>query len=255
MKITNIKVKTLITKQNVILIGFLFIRDKDYKINRENIKLKVNKKSYKIIFPFKRIKCLKIIEILSNFYIVKIPINDLIKADMHNKTYFEYENEEIIKSFSLRYSIFSNKSKYLNTSPKIIKHNNTTIYARQSVKNRLIITVRKTNITDKLKERIKINLACLFSKFIPKRKILMYEKEAERYEESASILYEKLLDEGYKNIYYIIDKYCPKIKYLDEKYKKNFIYKYTFKHYLAFFSAKALIGTELPRTCYRVKSC
>ena len=246
MNIVNLKVKSLFTQNNLILIGFMYIKDRDKKIIREEIKLNINEKKYNIKFIFKRIKIIKLIDILSNLYIVKIPIKDLITENIHNKPFFIYENSEECKKFSLRYSICIRKQNYLNSKIKILKENNTSIYVRQSANNRLIITVRKINKTDSLKEQIKIDLANFIAKILPKRKIIMYEKEANRYEESASIVYEKLINEGYKNVYYIIDKNSPQIKNIDEKYKKNFIYKYTFKHYLAFFSAKALIGTESP---------
>lgn len=247
MRVVNLKLKSLFTNNNLLLIGFMLIDDKYGVIKRNNLKVELNEKEYDIKFIFKRIKNLKFIRIISNLYIVKIPLKDLLMGKIHNKVFFIYKGEnESVKRWSLRYSIFSNKRKYLNSRIKIIKEKNTSIYARQTAKNKLTITVRETNRTDKASEQIKLNLACLISKFMVKRKTIMYEKEAQRYEESASVLYEKLIDEGYKNIYYIIDKNSPQVNNINDKYKKNFIYKYTFKHYLAFFSAKTLIGTESP---------
>lgn len=246
MRITNIKLKTSITKKNIILMGFMYIRDKKSRINRKNIKLEVNGEKYKITYPIKRIKISKILDILSNFYIVKIPVENLLTANIHNKVYFVYKTKRKKKKFALRYSILSNKTKYLNSKVKILKNIGTSLYVRQSVKNKIFITVRQTNVTDKFSEKIKIDLACLLSKIMKKDKIIMYEKEANRFEESASIVYKNLIDEGYKNVYYIINKNSPQTLNVDEKYKNKFIYKYSFKHYLAFFSAKALIGTESP---------
>lgn len=247
MNIINLKIKTLFTRKNLILTGFLSIRDRDLRINRNDLKLELNEKEYDIKFIFKRIKNIKLIEILSNLYIVKIPLDDLMTGNIHNKPFFSYKYEDgTIKECSLRYSILGRKRKYLNSKIKIIENKNTSIYVRQSAKNRLIITVREINKTDYLKEQIKINLAYALSKFIPKTKIAMYEKHSERYEESASIVYENLIDQGYKNICYIINKDNTVLEKLDNKYKKNIIYKYTFKHYLLFFSAKAFIGTESP---------
>lgn len=244
--IVNIKLKNIITKFNIFLIGFISIRDKQEEIDRNELKLKINDNYYNINFPFKRIKNIRGIAILSNFYIVKIPINSIITENIHNKPFFVYGEGEEERKFSLRYSVLGRKGRYLNNRVKIFNNINTTIYIRQSVKNRLIITVREINKTDYFKERVKINIACFISKIIPHKKILMYEKHSERYEESASIVYERLIDEGYKNVYYIIDKNCVETEKIKEKYRKKFIFKYTFKHYLAFFSAKALIGTESP---------
>ncbi len=245
MNIANIKLKTIFTKKNLILTGFLYIKDKNGNIERNNLKLELNEKDYKIKFLFKRIKKLLITGIISNFYIVKIPLEDLLTQNIHNKPFFIYKKDEIEYKYSLRYSILGGK-KYLNSRVKILKDINTSIYVRQSAKNRLIITVREINKTDYLSEKIKINLAYVTAKFLPKTKIMMYEKHSEKYEESASIVYEKLIDEGYKNIRYILNKENKILKDLQEKYRSNIIYKYSFKHYLLFFSAKALIGSESP---------
>ncbi len=243
----NIKLNSKITKEYVILKGFLLIKDNENEINRENIKLSLNEKEYNIKFPFKRIKMLGNYVTIFNYYKVKIPIEDLITEKIHNKPFFVYkENEEDVLKRSLRYSTINNKNKYLIDKLKIFKDLNTTIYVRQNAKNRLVITVRNINKTDNKLEQIKINLADFISKFMPKKKIIMYEKNSSRYEESASILYEKLIDLGYKNIYYIINKDNEKLPKIDAKYKKHFIYKYSFKHYLYFFIAKTLIGTESP---------
>lgn len=245
MKITNLKIKSLFTTKKLFLIGFLFIIDREKKINRDKLKLELNEKEYKINFIFKR--KMRKITVLSNLYFVKIPLDDLITGKIHNKPFFVYDNKKGEKKrWSLRYSMIGKKRNYLNSKIKIMKEKNTSFYVRKTAKNRLIITVRATNKTDYFKEQLKINLACLISKFVPKRKIIMYEKLSERYEESASILYERLIDQGYKNIYYIINKDNPVLNKLKANYKKNMIYKYSFKHYLLFFSAKALIGTESP---------
>lgn len=245
--IINIRLKDVITKNKIILVGFLSIRDKNSSIDRDKLKLLLNNKEYDIKFFFKRIKNIRFLAILSNMYIVKIPLEDLLTKNIHNKPFFGYTDEDgNVNKWSLRYVPISRKPTYLNGKIRIIKDKNTSMYIRQSAKNRLIITVREINKTDYLKEQVKINFACFISKFLPKKRIIMYEKHAERYEESASIVYERLIDQGYKNIRYIINKDNPVLEKIDEKYKKNMVYKYTFKHYLLFFCAKAFIGTESP---------
>lgn len=236
MRIVNLKIKTLFTKNNLILTGCIYVRGKNKRINKNNLKLELNEKKYDVKFILR-----------SNLYIIKIPLDDLMNGNIHNKAFFSYKRDNgTIKKWSLRYSILGRKRRYLNSKIKIIEDKNTSVYVRQSANNRLIITVREINKTDYFKEQAKINLAYVLSKFIPKTKIIMYEKHSEKYEESASIVYENLIDQGYKNIYYIINEGNRVLEKLDDKYKKNIIYKYTFKHYLLFFSAKAFIATESP---------
>ena len=244
--IINIKLKNLITKSNIFLMGFLSIRDKNSKIDREKLKLQINKKEYDIKFLFKRISNIRFIAIISNLYIIKIPLEDLMTNNIHNKPFFVYKNGREDDKWSLRYSVLKSKPRYLNSKIRIIKEKNTSVYIRQSAKNRLIITVREINRTDYFKEQLKIKLAYIFSKFIFSNKIIMYEKHSERYEESASVVYEKLINEGYKNIRYIINKDNKVLDNIDKKHKKYMVYRNSFKHYLLFFSAKAFIGTESP---------
>ncbi|HHW69707.1 MAG TPA: hypothetical protein GX747_05175 [Tenericutes bacterium] len=128
---------------------------------------------------------------------------------------------------------------------KIISETNTSIYARRATNNRIYVTVRLYNKTDEFKEKIKILFARILSYILFYKKIvLMYEKESLKYEESASVLYERLIDLDYKNIYYVIDKNSPHVSNIKKKYKKNIIYKSTFKHYLYFFLADTFIGSE-----------
>lgn len=236
MKFTNIKLKTIITGNNVIIIGAVKNTNKQFeRINYQKTALFLNEK----IYPIKFIK-----GIIISLFISKIPIEDLVDTKIHNKPYLlDLINN---KKTSIRYSLYGKIGKYKNSKIKRIKQLKTSIYVRQNANNRLIITVRKINKTDELKEQIKINLACFISKFMPKKIILMYEKEAERYEESASIVYEKIVDRGIKDVCYLIDKDSVQFKQIPLQYKKNVIYKYTMKHYITFFCAKTLIGTESP---------
>lgn len=246
MKIENIKLKTLITDKEVILIGLVINKTKKVaneqeefidrkKIDFKNTVLLLNEKKYEIKF---------VKGFIISLFITKIPIRDLLNAGIHNKPCFFDEKTEI--RTSIRYSVCKKIGKFKNNKIKKINDIGTSIYVRQTANNRLVITVRKTNKTDDFKEQFKINLAYFISKFVHKYKIIMYEKECKKYEESASIIYEKLIDAGHSDVYYIIDKNSNHIKNIKEKYMKNIIYKYSMKHYIAFFSAKTLIGTESP---------
>ena len=72
----------------------------------------------------------------------------------------------------------------------------------------------------------------------------MYEKNCAKYEESASVLYEKLIDAGYDNVYYIVDKSIPAVQNLEEKYRKNLIDKDSDKHLEYFFACDKFVATE-----------
>ena len=118
-------------------------------------------------------------------------------------------------------------------------------YFRQGRSNSLSITVRKKNITDKFSKRISIFFACVISKVMPKSKnVLFYEKESNKYEESAAFVYERLIEQGYNNAYFVINKNSTHTQFIKEKYLKNIIWAHTFKHYLEFFRCEKFIGTE-----------
>ena len=138
------------------------------------------------------------------------------------------------------------------------KETDTSAVFRQMSKNRLAVYVRSSLVTDKMNERIKLFFAFVLSYLWKSEKskniIVLYEKDSSKYEESASVTYEKLIDEGYDNAYFIIDKNYEYLDRIPEQYRKNVIYKYTFKHYLYFFKAKTFIGTEQPVHAIELKT-
>ena len=130
--------------------------------------------------------------------------------------------------------------------PVIEEQTKTAMFFRHSAKNYLYLTVREANLSDDPEELKKIDRAFLLSKIDPKRKnaIVLYEKQAARYEESASVVYEKLIDLGYDNAWFILDDDYPYRGEIKEKYLSHIVSKGSFEHYLLFFSAKTFIGSE-----------
>ena len=116
----------------------------------------------------------------------------------------------------------------------------------QEYKTRTDLLVRPSNYTDKAGERIKIAFAYIAARLARggKTPIILYEKNSERYEESASVLYEKLIDMGYSNVYYVIKKDCPAWNDVPERYRAKLLAKYSFRHYLMLFRCKSFIATE-----------
>ncbi len=217
---------------------FKIINGKIPNFKYNNLNIVIDNKKYPLILS-KRIKLIKGFNLL--IYSFKIPIKDIKNFDVQNKIILNYNN---LYQGRIIYNIFDfKKGKYRNS--KIFKFNNTSVFFRQTSKNTMYLTVRETCIYDQFKNNVKLNLAYYISKFYPKKNIiLLYEKESSRYEESASVLYEKLIDKHHNNCFYIINKDNPIIKTLPPKYKKNLIYKDTFKHLVYFFKCTTFIGSE-----------
>lgn len=176
-----------------------------------------------------------------------VPYDDVKELDIHNKVNLHFiDSNGYGIHRGINYKLRNlRKGKNRRGPIYIFERSATSAYYRQTVNNVLYLTVRKQNVTDARKEQLKLNLAYYLAKIVPMKKIiLLFEKEGSRYEESASVLYEKLIDNGYKNAYFILDKNYPYMDRIDEKYKKNIIFKTTFKHYFLFFKSKTFLGSE-----------
>lgn len=162
----------------------------------------------------------------------------------HNVTAKVYYNSFFLKrTFGLRSAIMRDRG------------DNTAAVFRQMTGNELGIYYRPYLRGDRIIEHIKIAVAFALS-FVKKGNniILLYEKDGAKYEESASVTYEKLIDNGYDNAYFVIDRDYKYLSRIPEKYRKNLLYKYSFKHYLNFFRAKSFIGTEQPVHAFELKT-
>lgn len=238
------------TKNNINVLSCCF-----YRINKQNKKsnykkfIKLNEDLYSIKTFFK--KGLGGINIKKysyyfNIYKARIPINNLKDYPPQNlvKICFKSEQNEIIMP-CIYNLIHLKKYKGLTSRVYKIKDTDLVCYFRQAKLNSIAITVREQNITDRKINKLKILLAKIISLLtIPKDIILLYEKEANKYEESASVVYEKLIDEGYQQVYFIINKNSKHNDFIKAKYQKNIIYAHTFKHYFYFFKCHKFIGTE-----------
>ncbi len=228
-----------------------------YRINNKYAKRKantyvnINDKKNKVKMLFKKgIKLLKRgkYTYFFNIYKVKFDMEFLKTCPMQNliKITFEYDDAEKIET-SVKYNIIYRKKNKGHTSKlyNIKDSGDLVCYFRQGRGNSMSITVRTRNITDDAKKRVSIYFAWLLAKLMPKsKKVLLFEKEVYKYEESAAMLYEKLIDMGYNNAYFIINKASKHVQFIKDKYKKNIIWAHTFKHYLEFFRCKKFIGSE-----------
>lgn len=175
----------------------------------------------------------------------EIPNRDLVHMKLSNRISFSYKNEEgygFVQSLSYRFGrCRSNKRGRMH----IIPDSDIVAYFRPSAKKNLCLVVRNRNLTDPRSEQIKLGLAYRLAKILgPLDAIILFEKDGSRYEESASVLYESLIDQGYRNAYFVIDRAYPYLDRIPPKYRPNLLYKTTWKHYIFFFRAKTFIGSE-----------
>ncbi len=178
-----------------------------------------------------------------NFYRVRLDILKLLKNDIQNKLLICAMRDKAELSTGVGYDLLGGKGR--NSEIWTIPETNTAWYFRQSAKNAVYLTIREGNKTDNKKSQFKINLAKLLSKLCFKEDIIiMFEKEASKYEESASVLYEKLIDLGYKNCYFVFDQEFKKMYHIPKKYRSNILKKGSLKHYIYFFKSNKFIGTE-----------
>lgn len=185
-------------------------------------------------------------------YSFRVPSDDIIDMPSTNEVSLCYKNKYDhpvccqADYCSLFYKFF------LGLRSRIFRDKKTDTVAvfRQTRGNKLVVYVRSWIKSDLLIERIRQDFAWIVSLLWHGKKaerlVLLYEKNSSKYEESASVTFEKLIDSGYKYAYFIIDRDYEFLDKIPDKYRNNIVYKYSLKHYLYFFKTKTFIGTEQP---------
>lgn len=186
-------------------------------------------------------------------YIVDLRINpdNIAKKGIHHNIFlFIHVDENYKVKKKLKYSQLTNlfNDKAFNYKNKrILDVKGQAVFLRQSAKNNLTIVVRKKNTSDALRYKLQILATLLLSYPVRLfwRPVLLYEKESQQFEESASVLFDRVQKKQYdKNVYYVLSERSKFYKKVSKTYGKNILRKHSFKHYLAFFSTKTFIGTE-----------
>lgn len=226
------------------------------KTELKDLTISIGDNEYKPKFLAKKKKS----RLHKGIYSLAVPVEDMLNNSTKARVYmcYPFEGEKVLcqtKFFSPMRNLFIGLRGPMN----IHKATQTVAVFRQIQRNQLIVYVRSRNVTDKLIERFKqlvaFGISLVWNNDKARSLVLLYEKNSSKYEESASVLFEELVDRGYENAYFIVDK---KYEYLDripEKYRKNIIYKYSFKHYLYFFKSKTFIGTEAIAHSFDLKTC
>lgn len=84
---------------------------------------------------------------------------------------------------------------------------------------------------------------------------LYFEKDCSRAEESGFRVFQNVMElEGLESKnYFVLDEHAPYFAKLKEKYKNNFVKRYSFKHYYLLFMATHIIGSELSNHVVEVR--
>ena len=165
----------------------LYKAPRDTNFNKTYIKM--GDKKFKVSFK----KGIKILNKYIGYYSFKLPYKDITDLPIQNTVLFHFVGKNDIEC-KMKYNfIFRNFS--IGNHSKIHNYENMNLcaYFRQARGNLLTLTIRDKNYTDG--HGFKIFLAWFLALFSFKSKIvLLYEKNNEKYEESASSVYEKLID-------------------------------------------------------------
>lgn len=220
---------------------YRFRDEKGREIDRDRIRVLIGESTTcgEIKFTGRSVSLLKGVRL--GRYRIELAEAELMELDVQNKVQICLGQD----TARIKYNVTDGGRGRYKTS-RVYNTGDAACYLRQSAYNGLYVTVREQQLYDEAPVRRKVRAAWLLAGLWPKKGVIfMFEKECSRYEESASVLYEKLIDDGYTNAVYIINRDNPVIPELEAKYRKNLIYKDSFRHLLYYFKSRVFIGTEM----------
>lgn len=180
-----------------------------------------------------------------NSYTMSAPLDRVLALDVQNKIFVYYHDSEEYYSPGTMYYEAADKRSGKGKTSEVFMQDGKSVFLRQTRSNTVYLTVRPSDRYDTKEGRAEVKKAYERAKKLgPSDMILMFEKDSERYEESASVLFERLIDDGYENVYYILDKKGPAYERVAEKYRPFIIQKDSFDHLVSFFRCSKFVGTE-----------
>lgn len=172
---------------------------------------------------------------------INMPVEKVEEFHKHNRIFLKVRIADNFVLVPFKYQ----KEKHGPKNKFITFENSNVICIVRSTKRFLDFEIRERNRTDSKSEQRKLSLAKACSKLSPKKnRIVLWEKECSRYEESASCVFEKLIDSGHEDVRFILDKNYPFYDDIPEKYRKYIVDRFSFDHYYNIFMAKTFISTE-----------
>ena len=180
-----------------------------------------------------------------NRFCFSADIEKILGLDVQTKVFVYYDEPEMDCAPGTIYYRAADKRTGKGRTSKVFFESGKSIFLRQTRKNTLYLTVRDTDRYDTAEGRALVKKAYKRAEELgPSDMILMFEKDSSRYEESASVLFERLIDAGYENVYYILDRHTAAYSRVAEKYRPYIIQKDSFEHLVSFFRCSRFVGTE-----------
>lgn len=172
---------------------------------------------------------------------IEIPFERALMMERYNRVYLILDTENERKMVRLNNAKPREDGLARVTS---IPGSSAAIYFNDTLKQ-FKIEVRERLYTDCPREQRKLELAYQLSRLTPNHKpVVMYEKDCSRYEESASVVYEALIDRGHRDVCYILDKNYDAASSIAPQYRKNIVRRFSLKHYYELFCARSIVSTE-----------
>ncbi len=116
----------------------------------------------------------------------------------------------------------------------------------------LLLQKKKREYFEKKSYGYKVILAYIISIFLPKNKVLFYEKQVSQFEESASVLFKKLHNK--KNVYFLLKRDADNFEELKNEYGSKIVSPEELRYLIYVFCSKKIIGTEVPGHILTIRS-
>ena len=189
-------------------------------------------------------------------YVLHVPAEEVERFGTHTGVYLEHADESG-RWFrtQLPYSRRRSGRAHCRGPLHRIRGGAFRAYVRQSLDNLLYVTVRPENLTDAPAVGLRIALGRLAAAVRPSPVMLLWEKQLTHYEESASVVFERLVDDGRTDARFVLRR--DRWDLVGEKYRRYLVPAYSVRHFHHFFGARTLLSTETVqhavehRTAYR----
>jgi len=242
-RVSNEFLGSRVTSDHLVIYGVLFVLDRAGDFSNDNITFEVGGTRYPAEILTKRGLAIPFQSVRMSPYRLKIPLEDVRGFPIQNPIRIVYVTPDgHWFRRRIRYSLLRRKPRHAHGRLHYIAQSDSTLYVRQAGDNFCYITLRARIVTDRIAMSPVIHAARIASLLRHRPRVLLYEKESSRYEESASVVFERLIDSGRTDVRYVLAP--ERLNDVPEKYRPYVVPRFSFAHLYHFFCARTFIGTE-----------